>query len=1155
MKQARTLLFRCMKISLVQVFLACVFIGVSWANDLTAQELLTRRITLQATEKKVKTVLREIEKAADVRFSYSPQAIQSGRSVTLNVQNATLKETLDRLSDLLQIEYGVAGRQIILNRMPPPPPVQARPESGLIEDAVIEKVVKGTIKDEKGEVLPGVSILLKGTTQGTTTNEKGQYRITIPDESAVLIFSFVGYLSQEITVGTQSTLDLTLATDVKSLGEVVVVAYGTQSKASLTGAVSTVNGDAISAIPATSLSNTLAGRVPGATIINNSGFVGSPSTIQIRGLGSSNGTEPLFVIDGIIQPKAQFDVLDPNEVESISILKDAATASIYGARGANGVVLVKTKSGKAQKPSFSYSTAFSTQKTTRPLQGYSATEELQYINDQAETFGNPKPITQEVFDYFKDKSYSILDYIWKDPTSQQHDFSVNGGSETISYYMLAGFNKSTGSFKNTDFGRYNFRSNVTAKINDYISINLNLSGNQRESSRFYWPYDAAESYTIADFYRATFNWTRLYPFYVDAQGKPTDNTQTGLPVTNGGWNPVELVENGGYRRLVYRNINAIGKIDVKLPFVKGLSTSFLYNLNAGDRNAKDLILLNKSYKFQPASTTNKYLPGPVDPSQMNIHNLSSSYDKIAHAATFDRSYQLDWFLNYDRTFGAHNVTGLLVYEQQKAFGNSLSGSAEDLLSTSVDQIFNASTDRTKRTFGGSEYSNSRASWVGRVHYEYADKYIVEGSFRYDGSYIFPEATRWGFFPSGSVGWIVSNEKFFKTVPAVSFLKLRASVGLLGNDQISPFQFQNNYVAGSSYVFGNSVYNGIRAGTPPNPNITWEKSLTYNGGLDFALFNGKLTGEFDIFKRQIYDILSTRIRVIPGTYGAGLSAENYAKTNIHGFELGLHYNNRIGDFKYSVGANMGYAKDKVIALDEAAGLAPWRSVIGQPQSRIFGYEAVGIIRTQAQLDALPDNFTQFGRKPMLGTILYKDVRGTSWDSTEPDGKITDTDQVYLSTNAIPRINYGITLMGEWKGISLDVLFQGVGAYDRMISTMNGGGVFQTGDRPYFELWTDHWTPTNPDAPYPRAGQWSEEFGPAPSTFWMKNGAYMRLRNLNLGYTLPVKWISPLKIQSCKLYVNGANLFVLSPIKVMDPEQATLDSYPIMKTFSAGLNITF
>ena len=1152
MKQVRLLLFQCMKISLVQAFLACVFMGVSWANELSAQELLSRRLSLQVTDRKLKPMLKEIEKMAGVRFSYSPKVVQSTQLVTISAVNTPLGEVLDRLLRPLNIKYDFSGKQIILTRQAPLGPTKSveikEPERFKPID------LRGKVVDEKGGGLPGVSVLLKGTTTGTSTNANGEFSLDLSETVGVLVFSFVGYTTKEMEINGQTRFDIKLEPLASALNEVVVVGYGTQSKASLTGAVSTVNGKDIESIPSSALSNSLAGRVAGATIINNSGFVGAPSSIQIRGLGTFNGTEPLFVIDGVIQPKTQFDVLDPNEVESISVLKDAATASIYGSRGANGVVLIKTKSGKAQKPMFSYSNSFSTQRTTRPLQSYTATEELQYINDQAETFGNPKPVTNEIFDYFKDKSYGILDQIWQNPSSQQHDFSVNGGSETITYYMLAGFNKATGSFKNTDFGRYNFRTNVTARINDYMNLNLNVSGNQRESNRFFWPYDNAESYTVADFYRATFNWTRLYPYYVDDAGKPTSDSKTGRAVTNGGWNPVELVENGGYRRLTYRNLNAIAKFDLKIPFVEGLSSSFQFNYNAGDRNAKDLILFNRSYKFQPGSTTNKYLPGPVKPTEVNVHNLSASYDQVAQGATFDHSYQLDWFINYDRTFGLHHVTGLAVYEQQKFTGNSLSGTAQDLLTNSVDQIFNASTDRTKRTFGGSEFQTSRASYVGRAHYDYGDKYIAEFSFRYDGSYIFPENTRWGFFPSGSLGWIISNEKFFK-VPGVSHLKLRGSAGLLGNDNVTPYQFQNNYGAGSSYVIGGSLYNGIAAGTPPNENITWEKSATYNGGLDVAVLNGKITAEFDYFYRHTYDILRTRIRQIPGTYGANLSSENYAKIDVKGFEAAITYNNKIGDFKYSVGANMGYAIDKVIFQDEAAGLAPWRTTIGQPQNRMFGYESQGIIRTQSALDALPSGFTQFGRAPMLGTILYKDIRGTDWNSSTPDGKITEHDQVYLSNNAFPRINYGVFLSGQWKGISVDALFQGVGAYDRMIGTMNGGGVFQTGDRPYFALWTQHWTPTNPDAPYPRAGQWSEEFGPAPSTFWKQNGAYMRLRNLNVSYSLPKEWIKSLKMQSCKFFVNGANLFVLSPIKVMDPEQQTLDSYPVMKSFSAGLNVTF
>ncbi len=766
-----------------------------------------------------------------------------------------------------------------------------------------------------------------------------------------------------------------------------------------------------------------------------------------------------------------------------------------------------------------------------------------------------------MFDYFKDKSYSILDEIWVNPTTQQHDFSVNGGSEAITYYMLLGVNKANGSFKNVDYNRYNFRSNVNANINQYMKLSLNLSGNQRNSDRFYWPYDNAESFTVADFYRATFNWTRLIPFYVDQQGNPTNDSKTGLPVTSGGWNPVELVKNGGYRNTTWRTLAGTGRFDFKIPGIPGLSTSLQYNYTANDKFNKNLILFNRSYKFQSASGANPYVPTVVNPAQLNIHNLSSSYEQVTEAATFDHTSQLDWYLNYEKKLGLHRVTGLLVYEQQKNIGNSLNGNASDLLTGTVDQIFNASTDPQKRFFNGSEYKYTRASWVGRAHYEFNDKYIAEFSFRYDGSYIFPESTRWGFFPSGSAAWVVSKENFFK-VPAVSFLKLRGSVGKLGNDAIvlpsgaiGDFQFQSNYTAGSSYVFGNNLLNGIRAGTPPNPNITWEKAVSYNGGLDFGLMDGKITGEFNYFYRHSYDIFAQRIRVIPGTYGASLSSENYGQIDVKGYEAALNYNNRFGDFNYSVGVNMGYAKDKLVYIDQAAGTPDWQNRIGHPLNRIQGFISDGIIRDANTLASLPAGFTQWGSVPMLGVLLYKDIRSGDFNSNKPNGKIDDYDQAMLSDNAFPRINYGFTLHGNWHGISLDALLQGVGAYDRMIKTINGDGVFQTGDRPYFQLWTDHWSPENPTAKYPRAGEWSGPYGAVGSTFWLRNGAYMRLKNLNVSYSLPKKWISPAKMQSARLFFNGSNLFVISGIKEMDPEQNTLDSYPIMRTFTGGINITF
>ncbi len=1025
-----------------------------------------------------------------------------------------------------------------------------------LQQAVLgqSRIISGKITDSKSQGLPDVSIMIKGTGKGTFTNNKGEFQLGGARAEETLLISILGYKSQEVVSSGVANVVVSLSDSSLTLNEVVVVGYGTEKKTSLTGAVTTVKGEQLEMIPTSALSNTLAGRIPGATVVNNSGFAGAPSSIQIRGLGTLGNNDPLYVVDGIVQSKVFFDALNPAEIESLNILKDAATASVYGSRGANGVILVQTRVGRKQKPTFSYMGTTSLQRTTRPLQNYTATQELQYRNDQATTFGNPLPSTPEMFAYFKDKSYSILDEIWVNPSTQQHDFSVNGGSEAITYYMLLGVNKASGSFKNVDYDRYNFRSNVNANINKYMKLSLNLSGNQRSSERFYWPYDDAESFTVADFYRATFNWTRLIPFYVDQQGNPTNDTKTGLPVTSGGWNPIELVQNGGYRNTVWRTMAGTGRFDFKIPGIEGLSTSLQFNYTANDKMNKNLILFNKSYKFQAQSGPNVYLPAPVIPSQMNIHNLSSSYEQISEAANFDHTSQLDWYLNYEKTIGLHRVTGLLVYEQQKNAGQALSGNASDLLTGTVDQIFNASTDPQKRFFNGSEFAQSRSSWVGRAHYEYNDKYIAEFSFRRDGSYIFPESTRWGFFPSGSAAWVVSKENFFK-VPAITFLKLRGSVGLLGNDAISAFQFQSNYTAGSSYVFGNNLLNGIRAGTPPNPNITWEKALSYNGGLDFGLLDGKITGEFNYFYRHSYDVFQRRIRVVPGTYGASLSNENYVQIDVKGFEAALNYSNHIGDFRYSVGANMGFAKDKLVYIDQAAGIADWQNRIGHPNNRIQGYISEGIIRDPKVLASLPAGFIQWGAAPKMGVLLYKDIRGNSYTNNTPNGIIDGNDQDILSENAVPRINYGLSLRGDWHGIAIDALLQGVGAYDRMVSTINGGGVFQTGDRPYFALWTDHWTPDNPNSKYPRAGEWAGPYGAEASTFWLRNGAYMRLKNLNVSYNLPKKWISHARMQNARVFFNGSNLFVISGIKEMDPEQNTLDSYPIMKTFTGGINITF
>lgn len=1026
----------------------------------------------------------------------------------------------------------------------------ANEPSVLVEQQVT--TCQGVVKDATGEPVIGASIFVKGTKTGTVTDVNGNFSLPGVKVGDVLEVSCIGFTTVEIKFN-GGNVSVLLNEDTTMLDEIVVVGYGTQKKLNVTGSIATVNANEIAKVPVSNLSNSLAGRAPGVTIVGNTGFAGASSTVRMRGAT----TEPLYVINDVIKDKAAFDALDANEIETISFLKDAASSAIYGSKAGNGVVVVTTKAGAKQKPKFNYTGSFSVSNTTRPLQDWTSEEEVKYLNQVAINLGNQPAWGQEALDYARTHSYSVNDYVWQNPTVWQHNLSVNGGGDRITYYMMLGFHDENGTYKTVNYKKYNFRSNITAKITDHFKITFNLAGNLRHDHRFYWPYDDVENFTVPDFYRTTFNWSRLYPFYTDAQGNPQTH-RTEYPIIQSSWNPVEMVLADRYWDSDKRSLDGQLRFDLDLSeILKGLSTTFLASYNAYDQYRKNKITHNIGYQFISASTTNPLIPAAPDPKRMTSHNLSSTYQGIREYANFSHDMQLNWFLRYDREFGKHAVNAVAVYEQEQYFGNGMRGDAWDMLTTSIDQIFVTSSDSAKDEFTGSEAMSARQSVIGRFSYNYANKYMAEFSFREDGNYMFAPGYRWGFFPSFSAAWRISEENFMKNVDWISNLKLRASYGTTGDDSgISAFQYREYYSNGSSYAFGTGMKNGLGIGSTPNPFMTWATVKVYDGGLDYSLFKGRLSGEIDGFYKDRTNILRSRNNTVPDTYGAGLAAENYAEQDFRGFEITARWEDNIGkDFHYAVYANMGYSKDKWVFYDETAGLQEWRSGLGKPASRIQGYRYVKMLRTQADIDALPAGFTQFGKAPILGTLLYEDIRGADY-SDGPDGKVDSWDYDYISDNGSPRINYGFGFNISWKGLSLDAHFQGVGGYDRMIGTMNGG-VFQSG-RPYFELWArDTWTPETPNATYPKVtGAWLDPlYGGAYSTFWMKNGAYCRLKNLNIAYQLPKNWLTKLGVDSCSIYFNGTNLFSIDGMKEMDPEQNTLDSFPIMRTFTTGLSINF
>ena len=1055
--------------------------------------------------------------------------------------------------------------------------------------------ITGTIVDGKGEALPGVSIQVKNTSKGTVSNAQGQFTIQA-ERGDVLVFSSIGFTAKEVTIGDENNLAVALDDAESKLDEVVVIAYGSESRETQTSAVSSIKASSINRIPTAQLSASLAGRLPGAQIVQSSGFVGSNASITVRGAR----TAALYVIDNVVADKSQFDVLDPNEVESISVLKDAAAAAIYGARASGGVVVIKTRSGKAGKIMVNYNGIFSTNRTIYPLQDWTPVQEITFRNqvalyrNRASASPNPNfqvPFNQAALDYASTiESQNVNEILWRNPNSQQHSVNVSGGNADVLYFFSANYGGNTGSYDKTKFDKYTLRAKVDAKVSKNLTIGTNISFNRRYTSRFFWPYDNdnGEGFTVADFYRPTFNLSRLYPYYSKPNGTPTTaDDPAALPTIQPGWgfNPAEIINSANYRRITYNTFNGIVTADLAIPQVEGLSIKFLGDYRQDVYFKKDFIgEFNTSYRVQTVGSSGidllRLAPIKYDANSTVVNNYGRSFTGITEDMYIDERYQTNLFVNYDRRFGEHTISSFIGVEQYQFNRKLVSGNANELLTSSLDQIgaTNPSTDR--RYFSGAELAQARLSFFGRAKYDYKTKYIGEVSFRNDGSYIFQQGRQFGFFPSVSGAWLISKEDFFRVKP-VSSLKIRASYGTTGYDgidgittNIAPFQFQNNYNPATGYVFANSTLSGLAPqNVVPNPNITWSINKTFNGGLDMGFLNNALTLSFDYFTTRRSRLLVSTADAIPGTFGAGLPATNVGEQQAYGFELAVNYANRKGAFDYSIGFNMGFANDKYIAWPQVANLPDFQNLIGTPTSGVvIGYISKGIVRSQAEIEALPTGYTQFANKIQLGNVLIEDMAGDGF-RPGPDGKVDANDRTIISRNGVPRINFGLPIDLAWKNLSLNVFFQGVGPYDKFVSTINspitnqdgtptasvngGGGVFQLADRPYFQLWTDAYSPdTNPNGKYPAAnGSFSDPgLTGTGTTFWKRNGAYVRLKNVNIAYALPKPILDRIGIRNLQVSLNMTNLLTLSAFKEHDPEQASLDSYPIFRTFSLGLNLS-
>jgi TonB-linked SusC/RagA family outer membrane protein len=1100
--------------------------------------------------------------------------------------------------------------------------------------------VNGTVTDATGEVIIGASISEKGNERnGTITDLDGRFGLQTPS-NAVLVISYIGYVRQEVPVGNGKNLAIVLQEDMQQLDEVVVVGYGTQKKASLTGSVTTLDVSEIRSVPTGNLSNALAGRLAGVTVTSGSGGrPGNASDIVIRSRGTWNSVAPLYVIDGIVRDKHAFDMLSANDIENFSILKDAAAASVYGARASNGVVLVTTRKGKEGKPTVTYSGsvgvgefAYEPARETvaqrirladigqfeyrnalgggRSIDenGYHPAYSSIYKNgvDASDGYinssGSGRVFSDEGRAYYMDPShqYNRLNEVYRTPVTNNHSLSISGGSESAKYYVGANYYDETGIFRSTDYDKFAVRSNVDFKINRHLSASLSLN---MDNSNYVSPQ--GENNRLENVYRFLRRSTPLAPGIVD--GKYISNSIGGSSADDS----YAAVANGdaGLTKTNLWNAEYTASLQWDIPWVKGLSAKALYSRYQRHQLTKSQGIPYQTYLLvnDPAITGDPqamiYLP-QVD--ETSVQTRGANY--LEQYNYMDHHYQLNGIINYSNTFGKHEVGGMLVYEQTEFYGESSTSRREDFEIFSRPYLNFGSNDRDKWKAEGGGSESGRISYVGRFTYAYASKYLADFSFRQDLSSNFDPAHRRGFFPSGSLAWRLSEEDFLKErFEFLNNLKLRGSIGLTGNDNVGAFQWLDraNVNTGGFYFGGENATKGVALSSIANQKITWEKTLNYNIGVDFRIFN-MFTLDANYFYRKTYDILGSQTANIPDTFGASLSASNYGKVNSFGCEVELGFDKRLtSDLNVWAKGTFGWSDNELVEFAEPEGTKPWLSKLGKNWDRMSGPLTDGIVQQMFKIGEqndrgedlyrvvtstgntyiIPynyyrnstDRYVNNGNYNSLrpGWIFYRDLRGQDEDGnpTDPDGYAEDNsdfDRDWTINHLYPPYNYSLLLGGNWKGISLDVFLQGTAGNQKGAMVHNGADTYWNGTT--WGYWADDSFSVvdNPTGQYPMLNNYGGG-GTGTNHFWVRDASFIRLKSVTIAYDLPADILRKVGIANARVYMTGYNLALLwSNMKFHDPELGDgsfnnptssdnasngISTYPLMRTVSFGLNLSF
>lgn len=991
-------------------------------------------------------------------------------------------------------------------------------------------ICKGLVKDATGESVIGASVVVKGTTNGTITDFDGNFSLDGIKKGDVIVISYVGYQTQEIKWN-GSPLNVILKEDSKTLSEVVVVGYGTQKKANLSGSVAMVDSKELENRPIQNVSSGLQGLMPGVAITGTNGAPGQDAgKIRVRGIGTLNEAGPYILVDGI--ETGTLSAVDPNDIESISVLKDAASAAIYGSKAANGVVLITTKRGKTGQTKISYSGYLSFQNATNMIERMGSYEYASLLNQALEAEGMSKRFNDTELQKFKDGNDPLyLDTDWYDlayktGVQHRHNVNINGGSENVKYMASLGYLNQTGILPNAGREQFNARTNLDMKINKRLSARMNLSFIKNDYS------DASSAYYGGSSDQIIRQLNLIAPWIVARYDDGTWGT-----ISDG--SPIAWLDSG--MKVNRDNYNFSGMAAVDYEIFDGLKLTLQ---GAYVNNLQNYNYFQKYIKYNENKES--------DPSQ-----LDERFYK------WDRT-NYDALLNYNKNFGKHNIKGLLGWHTEK-YNYKYQKAVRKKFPNNELTDMNAG-DASTQSNEGYTAELAMISWFARINYDFAGKYLLEANIRADASSRFAEGHRWGYFPSFSGAWRISEEAFMESAKDswLSGLKIRASWGQLGNqDALSGsnndyYPALNTYNLDSKYAFGGSLNSGYYQRKYRLETISWEKASTWGVGVDFTLFN-KLNGSLDYYNRKTTGIIMDV--TVPKEFALDAYKDNVGSMRNSGIEINLSYNTKIGQVDFGIAGNFSYNKNEILDLgggdpnkylDATDGYSQ-RNKVGEAMNSYYIYRADGFFNSQEEADAYTAKYgNPFGKTFKAGDLRYVD--------TNKDGKLTADDREYCGSSD-PKIIYGFNINAGWKGIDLSLMFNGAAGVKRLFDGYEVYGNF-SGDAAHpATIWRDAWTPDNHDASMPRIFYDTNSASSSRSVqsdFWLQDTSYLRLKNLQLGYTLPKGWLNSVGVENIRIYYSVENLLTFDKMKInIDPESTSqrLSSYPLLRTHAFGVNVTF